>query len=847
MQQVNGDVDIISVFTGKGTVVAFMCRRYNQRTADPVGGLSLIMYRLKSAIESNRLLTLILIGYLALAFGFSVVNPIYESTDELHHFRYMRYLQEFGALPEQRDDQPRIQSHHPPLYYVIVALATGLIPPDRPALYEPVHNPYYGYRYWEINNDNKNRYLHGPDERWPYSGVVLMIHVARWVNILIGALMVWVTSRLALTVFPDRKSLAAGAAAIVAFNPQFLFMSGAVNNDVIAGLFGSLLLWGGVTIIRQGLTTRRSILLALAFAFALMAKFNLAFALPLVELALIIAAWPARDGRGFIKANLFIVFFVALIAGWWFVRNTQLYGEPTGVQRMNELWGGRNPSESLSLAISEIPYAWSSFWGRFGYGQIPLPDKIYTGALIVSLLGLAGLIVAFAQYSRARRRLAIAHSAALRGASQNRSLQAEADRRPTPTNISASTAVDAQRKRPLGANSIRLLISEPVQIKQLVVVIFSALLFAAALFGYMLSSTAGPMGRFYFPGLSAFGLLLALGWTTLLDFAAHNTQYASRLTRYAIPASAFILAFSAFFGYFVPAYAAPQTVDAASISQPLCVTFDGKIELLGAEVDRGSAQPGDPIRVTLYWRALQPIDRSYVAFVHLSDDQGIIVAQRDTWPGRGMYPTTSWQPGEVIADSLYLHVPDGAYAPNNATLQVGLYEQNGPRLSAVDTQRPAVEDNAAPIGSVQIDPRPGEYPNSMQVDFGNQVELLGYEMSPRSILPGEAITVTLYWRATAPFAENYRVFLNALRPTLRPSAQDSSRPLRDTFATKSWPVGQVITDVRVLQFPPHANPGQLDVEVGWFLPKAGRLNVLAEDGREVDTRQLLSKIRVREK
>ena len=220
-----------------------------------------------------------------------------------------------------------------------------------------------------------------------------------------------------------------------------------------------------------------------------------------------------------------------------------------------------------------------------------------------------------------------------------------------------------------------------------------------------------------------------------------------------------------------------------------------------------------------------------------------MVAQRDTWPGRGMYPTTLWQPGEVFADSLYLHVPDGAYAPNNATLQVGLYEQDGPRLKAIDAQGQAVADNAVPIGSLKIDPRPGAYPNSMQVNFGDRVELLGYEMSPRSILPGEAITVTLYWRATAPFTEDYSVFLNALRPTQRISAQDSSKPLRDTFSTKNWPAGQVITDVRVLQFPPTAKPGELDVEVGWFLPKAGRLNVLAEDGHEVDTRQLLSRIR----
>jgi hypothetical protein len=744
------------------------------------------MKRLISAIRSHGLFMLILVGYLALALGFSIANPIYESTDELHHFRYVRYIQEFHALPEQRADQPRIQAHHPPLYYLIAALITAPIPPDHPALYEPVHNPYYGYRYWEINNDNKNQYLHGPDEQWPYSGAVLMVHVARWVNIVIGAIMVWVTYRLALTIFPDRTALAASASAIVAFNPQFLFMSGAINNDVIAGLFGSILLWIGVTIVRFGLTTRRSIFLALAFAFALMAKFNLIVTLPLVELALLVAVWPQRDWRGFAKANAFIIFCVAIIAGWWFVRNYQLYGEPTGIQRMNELWGGRDPRTSFWLAVSEIPYAWSSLWGRFGYGQVPLPDAIYTGALVISLIGLVGLIVAF--------------------------VRKQFDR---------------------------------IQIKQLALVIFAALLFAAALFGYMLSSTAGPMGRFYFPGLSAFGLLLAVGWTTLLNFAARSTQYAARIGRYAIPIAAFVLALVAFFGYFLPAYAAPPKVDPQAITQPLKVTFDGKIELLGAEVDRVAAKPADPIKVTLYWRALQPIDRSYVEFVHLVDEQGIVVTQRDTWPGRGMYPTTLWQPGEVIADSLFLNIPDGSYAPDSATLQVGLNEQDGPRLTARDAQGQAVADNALPIGALRIDPRPGEFPNPMQVDFGNQVELLGYDMSPRSILPGEAITVTLYWRAKAPFTDDYRVFLNALRPSQRISAQDSSKPLRDTLATKNWPVGQVITDVRVLQFPPTAKPGELDVEVGWFLPKSGRLNVLAEDGHVVDSRQLLSKIRIR--
>ncbi|MBP7688542.1 MAG: hypothetical protein KA765_11560, partial [Thermoflexales bacterium] len=161
--------------------------------------------RFLTILRSHGLFTAILIGYVALAVGFSVANPIYESTDELHHFRYIRYIQQYGALPEQRDDQPRIQAHHPPLYYLIAALATAWITPDHDALYEPAPNPYYGYRYWEINNDNKNRYLHGPDEAWPYHGVVLMVHIARWINVMLGAIMVWVTYQIGLTVLQRNK------------------------------------------------------------------------------------------------------------------------------------------------------------------------------------------------------------------------------------------------------------------------------------------------------------------------------------------------------------------------------------------------------------------------------------------------------------------------------------------------------------------------------------------------------------------------------------------------------------------------------------------------------------------
>jgi hypothetical protein len=82
-----------------------------------------------------------------------------------------------------------------------------------------------------------------------------------------------------------------------------------------------------------------------------------------------------------------------LLAGWWFVRNQMLYGELTGFQTMTALWGGRDPSQSFWLAVSEIPYAWTTLWGRFGFGQIPLPDGVYEGLRWLTRLALLGLFV----------------------------------------------------------------------------------------------------------------------------------------------------------------------------------------------------------------------------------------------------------------------------------------------------------------------------------------------------------------------------------------------------------------------------------------------------------------------
>jgi hypothetical protein len=84
-------------------------------------------------------------------------------------------------------------------------------------------------------------------------------------------------------------------------------------------------------------------------------------------------------------------------------------------------------------------------------------------------------------------------------------------------------------------------------------------------------------------------------------------------------------------------------------------------------------EPGQNLQVTLFWRALAPVDVDYSAFVHLRDEQGTTVAQRDSQPFDGMYPTSQWQLEETVAQPLAVDLPPDLDV-GNYSLYVGLYE-----------------------------------------------------------------------------------------------------------------------------------------------------------------------------
>jgi hypothetical protein len=141
---------------------------------------------------------------------------------------------------------------------------------------------------------------------------------------------------------------------------------------------------------------------------------------------------------------------------------------------------------------------------------------------------------------------------------------------------------------------------------------------------------------------------------------------------------------------------APPPIEDLNVEHPLEAVLGDKVRLLGYNMKSGF-RPGDNIHLTLFWQCLEKMDEEYTVFTHLIDAGDNIVAQKDTPPVDGFYPTTKWQAGEIVRDQYDLlispDVPMGDYR-----IEVGMYlAETGERLEAIG------EEGAWPENSILLE------------------------------------------------------------------------------------------------------------------------------------------------
>jgi hypothetical protein len=603
---------------------------------------------------------------------------------------------------------------------------------------------------------NRNAFVHGPREAWPWQGYVLAAHLLRAFAAILGAgtlLFIYAGARLLWPQRPERPLL---AAAMVAFLPQFAFVHATISNDALIILLATAALYQLLRIWLEGSSRRRLLLLGLTLGLAALSKATGLLLIAFTAGVLVLLALRDRRLRLLLETAVFLLLPALLMAGWLLGRNWLLYGDPTAANQFVKYFGGSRDYGVLDV-LAESSGLWLSLFAVFGWFNVRAPDWVYwlwNGIVLLALAGaMAPALAAYRRSLAAGGRLAFISGHISAGRSGGRLLA--------------------------GDYAVPLLLAGWV------------FLVYAALVRFMLLTPAA-QGRLLFPAVLPLALALAYGlsrWRRLvpvLPFLALATTLTGLL--FVIPA----------------AYSPPPLVDAVpATAVPFHFHFDDGLELVAAEVETQAAQPGEWVWIILYWRRHTPAVPAAATpelVLELFGRDHALVGKLQTFHGGGLYPANLWPPGGIVADRLAVRLEEDTAVPTEVRLNLKMVGG----------------DSALDVAALKATPAEWPMAQPAAAHLGEGIELLAAELLAATAAAGESVTLSVTWHVAAAPGRDWTTFVHLGESGQPPLAQGDSSPLDGFYPTRYWAAGEIIADHYTLPLPAALPPGRYPVWIGLY-------------------------------
>ncbi|HID62080.1 MAG TPA: DUF2142 domain-containing protein, partial [Anaerolineae bacterium] len=241
--------------------------------------------RLKPRLRTWELEHKILVLLLALSFIrgilYSAVIPPWQAPDEPDHFQYAALLVRYHRFPIKQDvaadEWLQTQVYASMQEFCFWARRAHTLAPA--ALEEEYraavgHPPLY--------------YLLGAFLLAPFShcDLITQLHILRLGSVLLGTLTVLVAYLAARALFPEDASWQLAVPAFVAFLPMHTFITSSVNNDSLAELLASLVIYSLLKIPKDSFSWRRVVGVACLLLLGVLTKRTTTFAIPLAALTI---------------------------------------------------------------------------------------------------------------------------------------------------------------------------------------------------------------------------------------------------------------------------------------------------------------------------------------------------------------------------------------------------------------------------------------------------------------------------------------------------------------------------------------------------------------------------------
>jgi 4-amino-4-deoxy-L-arabinose transferase-like glycosyltransferase len=221
-------------------------------------------------------------------------------------------------------------------------------------------------------------------------------HIARLFNVALYPVTLWLAFLTLRRVFPHMPVAPIWGVVLMATIPMFTLVHSYYTNDTPAIAAGTFAVYATVRALQSDFGRWDVVMLGIGLGLVALHKYTGFLIFPTVAAATI---WQlARRPLRFIRVALVLVTITAALAGWWYIRNWILYGDPIGVEitqaAVNASGGAPIPPRARGLNLFEfvketnwIAETFSTFWGGYGLEKMKLPGAAYV--LFSSLLVLA--------------------------------------------------------------------------------------------------------------------------------------------------------------------------------------------------------------------------------------------------------------------------------------------------------------------------------------------------------------------------------------------------------------------------------------------------------------------------
>lgn len=726
-------------------------------------------------VREHWIETALLVGFVLLSSLYSLISPVFEVSDEFWHYPVIHHIATTGALPVQeigRETTWEQQGSQPPLYYLLAAAMTSWI--DTSDMLEVRWQNPHAKVGIPGDFDNKNMVIHTEAERFPWRGTVLAIHIIRFFGVLLGATTVFLAFLLSREMFPHEVWIHRLTMALCAFNPMFLHISGSVNNDNLTVTLSTWVTLIVARMVRHGLSARRIATLAIVAAFASITKISGATFMVLAVAGLATNGLQTRNWRRMLITGLVLVGTWCLLAGWWYLRNIQLYGELLGIETHIAIAGGRSIS-LVDLISTEWYGFWVGYWGWFGGVTIAGPPWLYVVYAVLFLAGIGGFI--------------------------------------------------SWLRHTVATKNWMALLVPGLMIVQIAVVFSSFIRWTMM--------TYASQGRLMFPVIGPTSALVALGiiWLSPLNYRPLTMGLVAGL----MGTIAFLIPFWLIApAYDLPPSVAlvPESAQRESIVWNELELVGIAIEDVTAE-----AGDYVPVTLYLRLLGPTNQDYS-LALTLLGRDLEVVgkidtYPGGGTLPTSRMMPDVIVADSYLIPTQQATRTPTAI----RLQLGAGLVQANGDymRIGASDDDESSLADRLIDTGVLYPFRMAGCGTSSSVIihhrvgDFASVVPTLSDNLAR----PGAEIVLSLEWMPLHPTPQPYTVFVHLLDRTGALVAQADAPPLNGDYVTTQWRRPCVFKDTYRLRIPADAATGDYVVVFGMYdptSPNLGRIPVFALDG-----------------